>query len=197
MLESLKDYIFVSNAIPREQCEILVKEISHRNIWESHTWQNYGKTLAKNNLKYPFKELDVAESHPEQNKVIYPFMGKAINAYEQRLVESNSSDNFLANCGLHICCPVRFNRYNQHTLMRPHYDHIHSLFDGERKGIPIISIVGVLNEDYEGGEFIFWDNYKVELHTGDILIFPSNFLYTHRVSAVKKGTRYSWVSWGW
>ena len=31
--------------------------------------------------------------------------------------------------------------------------------------------------------------------TGDILIFPSNFMYPHRVEPVKKGIRFSFVSW--
>ena len=30
-----------------------------------------------------------------------------------------------------------------------HADHIHSMFDGEKKGIPILSVLGVLNDDYE------------------------------------------------
>ena len=31
------------------------------------------------------------------------------------------------------------------------------MFDGERKGIPILSVLGVLNDDYEGGEFYLID----------------------------------------
>ena len=79
--------------------------------------------------------------------------------------------------------------------MAEHCDHIHSLFDGEIKGIPILSIVGTLNENYEGGEFIMFQDKEIKLLTGDLLIFPSNFLYPHRVDPVKKGTRYSYVSW--
>ena len=33
------------------------------------------------------------------------------------------------------------------------------------------------------------------LKKGDILLFPSTFLYPHRVEQVKKGTRYSFVTW--
>ena len=42
-------------------------------------------------------------------------------------------------------------------MMRSHYDHIHNIFDGERKGVPIVSIVANLNEDYEGSEFVCRD----------------------------------------
>lgn len=90
---------------------------------------------------------------------------------------------------------IRFNRYSKTKKMAEHCDHIHSLFDGEIKGIPILSIVGTLNENYEGGEFIMFQDKEIKLLTGDLLIFPSNFLYPHRVDPVKKGTRYSYVSW--
>jgi predicted 2-oxoglutarate/Fe(II)-dependent dioxygenase YbiX len=81
--------------------------------------------------------------------------------------------------------------------MRSHLDHIHSLFDGKEKGIPVFSIVGNLNDDYEGAEFYFWDDYVVPLGAGDILMFPSLFMYPHGVKEARKGNRYSFVSWAW
>ena len=62
------------------------------------------------------------------------------------------------------------------------------------KGVPIISNLGQLNEDYEGAEF-YCRARKIELKTGDILLFPSNFMYPHEVKEAKKGVRYSFVSW--
>jgi predicted 2-oxoglutarate/Fe(II)-dependent dioxygenase YbiX len=70
------------------------------------------------------------------------------------------------------------------------------MFDGERKGIPILSVLGVLNDDYEGGEFYLIDE-KTDLSKGDIIIFPSNFMYPHKVEPVTKGVRYSYISWIW
>ena len=81
--------------------------------------------------------------------------------------------------------------------MASHCDHIHSLFDGERKGIPILSVLGLLNDNFEGGDFIFFDDYKIKFNKGDIIIFPSIFLYPHRVAPVTKGTRDTFVSWVW
>ncbi len=80
------------------------------------------------------------------------------------------------------------------TMMREHYDHIHSIFDGKMKGVPLVSIVANLNDDYEGSEF-YCRGEKIELKTGDILLFPSNFMYPHEVRETTKGTRYSFVSW--
>ena len=59
-----------------------------------------------------------------------------------------------------------------------------------------------VNEDYEGGDFIFFDPinkkdiiHRESLKKGTILIFPSNFLYPHSIEPITKGTRYSLVSW--
>ena len=79
--------------------------------------------------------------------------------------------------------------------MSKHQDHITSLFTGDIRGIPILSIVAVLNENYTGGEFIMFDDYEIKFKAGDLIIFPSIFLYPHKVKPVKKGIRYSFVSW--
>jgi predicted 2-oxoglutarate/Fe(II)-dependent dioxygenase YbiX len=92
---------------------------------------------------------------------------------------------------------IRFNRYKVGTNMKMHHDHIHTIFDGERKGIPILSMVALLNDDFEGGDFVMFEGKKVKLSAGDIIVFPSNFLYSHGVTTVTKGTRYSCVSWGY
>ena len=81
--------------------------------------------------------------------------------------------------------------------MRMHHDHIHSLFDGKERGIPVLSFVGNLNDDYEGGNLVFFGDYAVPLRAGDIVMFPSNFIYPHQVDEVTKSVRYSFVSWAW
>ena len=64
-----------------------------------------------------------------------------------------------------------------------------------------ISIILSLNNNYEGGELVFFNPTTNEpyssckLGEGDILLFPSNFLYPHAVAPVKEGTRYSVVVW--
>ena len=72
------------------------------------------------------------------------------------------------------------------------------MFDGQRKGIPTLSVLGSLNNDYEGGEFLMFDEEKeYKIKAGEIMIFPSVFLYPHRVAPVTKGTRDTFVSWVW
>jgi len=94
----------------------------------------------------------------------------------------------------------RYNKYLAGKEMVFHADHVQSLFDGDRKGIPILSIVGLLNNNFKGGDFILYNDSKekiLKLKAGDLLIFPSVFIYTHRISAVTQGTRFSFASWVW
>lgn len=89
---------------------------------------------------------------------------------------------------------IRFNRYPEGTRLKLHYDHIHSVFDGNRKGIPVISVIGQLNDDYEGGEVVI-NKEVIPLKQGDVLLFPSVFLYPHEILTVTKGERVSFVGW--
>ena len=64
------------------------------------------------------------------------------------------------------------------------------------KWITYASVI-YFNDDYEGGGFFFFEDYEVKLKQGDILIFPSVFMFPHRVEKVTKGIRNSFVSWAW
>lgn len=93
----------------------------------------------------------------------------------------------------------RFNKYDKSHSMDSHIDHIYSCFDGTQKGIPVLSVVGLLNDNFQGGKFVFEfeKDYTPSLLPGDIMIFPSAFPWKHRVEPVTDGTRYSWVCWVW
>jgi hypothetical protein len=92
---------------------------------------------------------------------------------------------------------ARFNRYSVGAGMHAHVDHIYSLFlPAKERGIPVLSIVASLNENYGGGEFILRGK-STCLKAGEAIIFPSNFLFPHEVKPVIKGERLSYVSWAW
>ena len=59
----------------------------------------------------------------------------------------------------------------------------------------VVSLVGYINDDYEGGEIFFrMQNLKIKPKAGDLFIFPSNFMYPHRAMPVESGTKYSIVT---
>jgi hypothetical protein len=58
------------------------------------------------------------------------------------------------------------------------------------------SIVYYINDNYEGGEIEFTRfNILYKPEAGDLIIFPSSYVYTHRVLPVTSGIRYAIASW--
>lgn len=54
----------------------------------------------------------------------------------------------------------------------------------------------VLNDDYEGGEFAFFNrDVVIAVPKGAAILFPSNFMYPHEILPVVSGTRYSVATW--
>ena len=59
-----------------------------------------------------------------------------------------------------------------------------------------VSCSFILNDDYEGGEFAFFDRELIyNLKKGSCIMFPSNFMYPHEIMPVISGTRYSIITW--
>ena len=186
-MKTIEDYIYVENHIPVELCEELIDECNKKE-WKKHAWHsNYTNISASEETK----ELDVMSCTQEQQNKITPHLVKALEEYQ---IKYSWPGEKTQPPWLTKFSPIRFNKYEIGNTMRVHYDNIHSIFDGQKKGIPIVSIVGNLNEDYEGAEFMLRDK-EIKLKTGDILLFPSGIVYPHMVKETKKGLRYSFVSW--
>jgi predicted 2-oxoglutarate/Fe(II)-dependent dioxygenase YbiX len=57
-----------------------------------------------------------------------------------------------------------------------------------------------LNNDYEGGKIVFANpdlsgQFEIDVVPNRLIVWPSNFLFPHRVNPVTKGVRYSVVAW--
>lgn len=183
MKNTLQDYIKIYNIIPPEICDQAVQSLQNKN-WETHSFYDY-----KHEKITSFeKELSVLH---DQIPLHDNLMSLVFKAYETYLNDLNFS--WYGAWAKHTM--IRFNKYDVGTKMKEHCDHIQSIFDGENKGVPIMSCLGILNDNYKGGELVFFQDKTYKVNKGDILIFPSNFLYPHKVNEVTEGTRYSFVSW--
>lgn len=89
----------------------------------------------------------------------------------------------------------RIHRFNVESNMSLHCDHNPHIFKPDEKGIPVFTAVCNLNDDYEGGELYLFENEKVELKAGEIIIFPSNFMYPYHITTVTSGTKYGFTGW--
>jgi hypothetical protein len=192
MKKNLEDYIKIyNNFISKEICNQTVKELNliDKKSWQEHSF--YNRKTKKHVSISGNKELSVSYGlNISTNKVIMDLIWKALFEYIKKL-------NFHWFDGWQGYSHVRFNKYSKSKKMAEHCDHIAHIFDGERKGIPTLSVLGILNDEYKGGEFIMFKDKEIKLKAGDILIFPSIFLYPHKVEPVVKGTRYSFISWAW
>ena len=194
MNKNIEYYVFhKKNFLDEKFCENCVNELN-KHVWEKHAWYSY---------KSDSLDILSGDNEPEVilGNIFSDKVGKINDLIIQDLhsviLEYIKSFNFDWFGGWEGYSRIRFNRYFPGQTMLNHCDHIHDMFDGERKGIPVLSIIGILNDDYEGGELIMFEDKKIDTKKGDLLIFPSNFLYPHYVTPVTKGVRYSYVSWVW
>jgi predicted 2-oxoglutarate/Fe(II)-dependent dioxygenase YbiX len=183
MKMNLQDYVAIYNVIELAISKQIIND-SNESQWDKHAYSN---PITQELTTY---EDDLEVSNQENH-------GDYINNKIKACVSDYLKNVVPLPFGLQEVSTIRFNRYKVGTNMKMHNDHIHTLFDGERKGVPILTVLGLLNDDFEGGDFLMFDDKKLNLSAGDIVIFPSNFMYPHSVTTVTKGTRYSFVAWGW
>jgi len=192
MKKNLSDYIkHHKSFLKKDICDKTILELNNlnSNLWNQHEFYD---TITNTSKKISGdKELSTLFSKEMATKEI--IMKELWNAIYTYIIDLK----FSWFSGWKAYSEIRFNKYSENTKMAEHCDHIHNLFDGTRKGIPILSVLGILNDDYEGGEFIMFEKEEIKLNKGDLLIFPSIFLYPHKVEPVTKGTRYSFISWVW
>lgn len=181
----LSDYVMVDNVFSPEECQLFLHKMNDC-VWSSHRWYKNSKSTW-----HDLKDFGVTYNVEVQN-----MMKENIMKFARKYFKEHRDEEDYKNPGSGQFSGIRFNKYEKDEGIMPHVDHIHSLFDGKKRGIPVISFVGVFNDDYEGGEFMLCGQ-QVELKQGDCVIFPSVFLYPHWVNKVTEGTRHSWVMWGW
>ena len=189
MDRDISSYVMVfEECIPSDICKQTCDEIENAS-WQQHTF--YDPIDGSSITRSGSRELDVSynrgvSTHPCIKQTIH----EAFKEYLTRL----QMPWFHGWSGF---SEVRFNRYEENRLMAEHCDHIHSLFDGERKGIPTMTFLAALNDEYTGGELVMWGDEVVPMAKGSAVVFPSCFLYPHRVDPITSGIRYSCVSWSW
>lgn len=175
----IKDFVKVYNLIPKDVCEKIISDYQNDPRWKKHTWFA------------PTKDFHT-QLHDKELEILYDQKLTSLGVYFDNALIKYYVD--LETYGLVTFYDApRLNKYSTGTSMLKHVDLIRR---NKEDGIPVISFIGVLNDDYAGGEFIM-NKEVVELKQGDILMFPSTFLYEHEVIEVTNGTRYSVVSWGY
>lgn len=189
MSRNLSDYLKVyENFIDADVCASAVEKLDKAD-WTMHSYYD-----ARTNTEHSYDhELSVSHDEISEKDILNKRVWDALHKY---IVDDMKDLHGWYN-GWNGYSSIRFNRYDPTTQMKLHCDHIHSLFDGNIKGVPVLTVLAGLNNDYTGGELVMWDSEVIKLPAGAVAVFPSNFLYPHEVRPVKSGIRYSFVSWAW
>lgn len=190
MDKNLEKYIIkIENFLDKDTCKKGIKEIEKSKKWESHIFHNE-RTRKYEKVSGKYENDILVDGNLKLSKKIMDGLWHSIKNY----ISGLDMPWFGGWSGYSL---IRYNRYHSKKKMALHCDHITTLFDGETRGIPILSCLGVLNDNYEGGDFIICEDKRINFKTGDLIIFPSSFLYPHKVEPVTKGKRYSFISWVW
>ena len=175
------------NAVPKELCKKILDEYVDTDLWEAgYVRSDYEskftaertRTCDEIRISDP-QVIGDSESRKFIDDALYQHITKAVNRY----VNKNSWVSIDGDIGYTLL------RYKTGQYIKQHCD----VSSWNHK---TISVSVGLNHDFEGGEFCFWDGQVKYAHReGDILIFPSHFMFPHEVSEVTSGTRYSIITW--
>jgi len=184
-MKELSDYIKVfDNIVPLDVCDNIVSSLKDSPLWTPAVIGKRGLTDKS------IRNLDIIsmsnKSIKDQSKfireiddkfVVYSL--KAIKRYKQEfdkvMINNDTGYDLL--------------RYNEGSFYTTHTD---SFLERPRT----VSCSFALNEDFEGGEFAFFDReLTFKLKKGSVIMFPSNFMFPHEICKVISGTRYSIITW--
>lgn len=182
---SLEDYIFtLDNIVPVELCDKILQEYIECSFWTP-------TSVGTGNVEDKIRNCDT------------------INISEQIVIEKNFDVRKKIDEDFYLCASRAINEYRTlfpqvaseidtgYGLLRYkegqfYVQHTDSFKSQQRS----VSCSFLLNDDYEGGEFAFFDReIVIKGSKGSIVMFPSNFMFPHEVMPVTSGTRYSIITW--
>jgi hypothetical protein len=201
MKDELSYYIAVyEDVISKEICESTIDQLKEVE-WKKTLDFNYDDENATRYDDYKkelnFKTFQI-NSHIEdplrENAITQPFEEIIFNCLDRYCFHDYGFDWYQR---WYNFTQAIFNKFETGSSMEKHCDNLHFMFDGKWKGVPVYSVIGFLNDDYEGGDLVFLENETVKKKRGSVIVFPSNFLYPHKVTEVTGGTRYTFSSYAY
>ena len=180
----LSQWCYFEKALNDDECDALISYIEANYEYQDSTI-GFGED---NKVDEDFRNCKIAWIHPYKEERIKNLLWYYANRANR--------DHF--NFDLKYINDIQFTKYEGDVVFPAKYNWHHDvdwIVDAcfHRK----LSISLILNDGYEGGEFEF-DSALPQLppealKKGSIIAFPSFF--THRVTPVTSGTRYSIVTW--
>lgn len=184
-MKNINDYIVVlENAMTPALCDAVLEEFSAEDEWvktvvgtgEANSSVRSAETVV---MSYPH----VIEKNPKVRQKLDQYVFSSAADVIRRYNKSFPLCRIEEDSGYELLRYKEGQFYIQHT----------DSFKGRPRAV---SCSFALNDDYEGGEWGFFDReLVVKAPKGAAVLFPSNFMYPHEIMPVTKGTRYSVITW--
>lgn len=184
---TLEQYIHVFNdIIPKDLCDEIIREYENSPDWrdaevaDEHYPVNKHARNCKNMM---ISDLEIIGKNNEYRRSLddrlYESIKKAMILYHEHHQDFR----------IEIDTGYQLLKYDTGGF---YVQHVDSFLKEQRS----VSCAIILNDDYDGGEFAFFDRQMmIKSRKGSVIMFPSNFMFPHEVMPVSSGTRYSIITW--
>jgi hypothetical protein len=167
------------NAFSKEECQFLIDEYSrlkNNNTLEHCPDANTGVDT------YSSFKRGTLEYGTEAWSLVFKANETLINEYMEYL---GSFDMFHVDIKKTMLYShmYRLLKYEPGAMIHPHTDHDPHVYGSASFN---------LNDDYTGGDFVFWNGkHRIKLSAGEGIIWPADYFWVHGVEPVETGVRYS------
>ena len=185
MSKLLKDYIYCKNIFSKQLCKKIIKEYqsdyfdrdSHYNQETRHLGSIDISSTATINKTNSFERAKIVEDIKERLQEIINQYMNFINVKSLPIEQSS---------------PFSLRQMKKGDWYGQHDDD----GVGEATGDYKFTVSVCLNDNYKGGDFTFFnDEIVYKFKVGDVIMFPSSFMFPHAVKKITKGTRYQLLLW--
>lgn len=167
----------------------LIKTAEELNIWYRSTQINSNGTRGYVSDNRSSDSAEITWKAKAVGKRLAPFQLGLRNAFHSCAIAYTS---YNAHCMITNDTGYELLRYKVGQQFGEHIDAISGHHEGARQ----LSAIAYLNDDFTGGQIEFpRQNLRVKPESGDILLFPSNFVFPHTSTPIVSGTKYCVVTW--
>jgi len=176
----------INGLVPKEVCKKIINifekypelnglEASYKYQTKKHETDNF-KCLNLSIIQNPNEDILYALN--EAKKYISIMIANYVLHIKSKKISPTFSDKLISSSS-----NIRILKYNVGQCIKDHTD-----VDAKIKASCTLN----LNENYEGGEFRFFNGQIKDIYkTGDAMIFPSEPIWIHGTEPITKGVRYS------
>lgn len=153
---------------------------------EATTGYSFNNKFYRDCFDFKIKKNTESNDGKSENKIKLESIWEDVKNAEEPFVKDYRE--MMGIAPLNYWESFNFIKYGPDQHFQVHSDHGYSY-------ICVVSSVGYINDDYEGGELYFDKlNLTIKPKAGDLYLFPSTYMYSHAAMPVKSGTKYSVVT---